>query len=142
MVIRRKKMTQTRGLRNNNPLNIRTNEQRFSGEMKSDDPDFKKFRTMAWGYRAAFAILRTYYKRYGLDTISKMVTRWAPSNDGNHTENYIATVSRRSGIPRGKKLHFWKQEMCAIVAAMSYVENGVKAEESEVDEGWLMLVGG
>ena len=135
-------MALTRGLRNNNPLNIRKSATRFSGETDGEDKEFKKFRSMAWGYRAAFTILHTYYTRYKLDTISKMIARWAPASNGNHTENYIATVCRRSGITRGHKLHFWKQEMCAIVAAMSYVENGVVADESEVNEGRLMLVGG
>ena len=134
-------MALTRGLRNNNPLNIRKSSTKYQGEVAGSDSAFKTFKSMAWGYRAALVILKTYYNKYKLDTISKMVARWAPPTE-NNTANYIATVSRKSGIPQGKKLHFYKDEMCAIVAAMSYVENGVTADEMEVDDGWLMLVGG
>lgn len=53
-------MAFTRGLRNNNPLNIRKSSTRYQGEVAGTDPAFKTFKTMAWGYRAAFAILKTY----------------------------------------------------------------------------------
>lgn len=137
----KKGKTLTRGQRNCNPLNIRKSATRFSGEADGTDKEFKTFRTMAWGYRAAITILNTYYKRYKLDTIGKMISRWAPSNE-NDTNNYIATVCRRTGIPRGQKIHFYKSEIVAIVSAMSYMENGVNAKQSEVEEGWLMFVGG
>ena len=48
---------------------------------------------MAYGYRAIFKILFNYYRNYKLDTIRKMITRWAPPEDNNHTEAYIKTVS-------------------------------------------------
>lgn len=134
-------MALTRGLRNNNPLNIRKSPVRYQGEVEGKDPSFKTFKTMAWGYRAAFAILRTYYRRYKLDTIGKMVGRWAPPSE-NNTRGYVATVCKRTGIPADKKLGFYKTEMCGIVAAMSFVENGVVADDADVDEGWTMLVGG
>lgn len=42
-----------RGLRNNNPGNIRINDDLFQGEVRpSKDKSFKQFETMAYGYRA------------------------------------------------------------------------------------------
>ncbi|MBX9055585.1 structural protein P5, partial [Parabacteroides merdae] len=47
-----------RGLRNNNPGNIRINGDLFQGEVRpSKDKSFKQFTTMAYGYRAMFKIL-------------------------------------------------------------------------------------
>ena len=132
---------ETRGMRNNNLLNIRINSDKFQGEVQpSTDNSFKRFETAAYGYRAAFKILRTYIGKYGLNTIRKMITRWAPPEDGNHTENYIKAVSERSGIPADDPVYADSREMMTrIVAAMSYVENGVEADMADVIAGWELL---
>ena len=49
-------MALTRGLRNNNPLNIRKGND-WQGETKGSDPSFETFQSMAYGYRAAIKIL-------------------------------------------------------------------------------------
>lgn len=50
-----------RGLRNNNPLNIRRSADLWQGLRKEQsDPEFFQFESIAWGYRAAFVVLRTY----------------------------------------------------------------------------------
>ena len=69
-----------------------------------------------------------------------MITRWAPPEDGNHTENYIKAVSERSGIPADDIIYPDNREMMTrIVAAMSYVENGIEAEMGDVIAGWELL---
>lgn len=135
------KERQTRGYRNMNPLNIRTNTDKFIGEVRpSRDYEFKQFETMAYGYRAAFRVLRTYITNYKCDTIRKIVRRWAPPEDRNHTENYIKVVSERSGIPENDTIYPDNREMMIrIVAAMSFVENGREAEMAEVIRGWELL---
>ena len=131
---------ETRGMRNNNLLNIRINSDVFQGEIRpSQDKEFKQFETAAYGYRAAFKVLRTYINNYKLDTIRKIISRFAPSNE-NHTENYIKVVSERSGIPENDTVYADNREMMIrIVAAMSYVENGREAEMADVIRGWEML---
>ena len=132
---------ESRGMRNNNLLNIRINSDKFQGEViPSGDKAFKQFETAAYGYRAAFKILRTHIGKYGLNTIRKMITRWAPPEDGNHTKNYIQVVSERSGIPADDPVYADNREMMIrIVAAMSFVENGREAEMSDVVRGWELL---
>lgn len=72
----------TRGLRNNNPGNIRKDGTHWKGEVEpSRDAAFKQFESMAWGYRAMFKCLNTYSRKYGLDTIRKMISRWAPPSE-------------------------------------------------------------
>ena len=134
------KKTLPRGLRNNNPLNIRISTDKFVGEIQSSqDKVFKQFDTMAHGYRAAFRVLRTYINNYKCDTIRKIISRWAPATE-NNTLAYVMTVSSRSGIsPNALISASNREEMIRIVAAMSYVENGVEADMVEVLDGWEAL---
>ena len=51
----------SRGLRNNNPGNIRLDGVHWKGEKEpSTDNEFKQFETKARGYRAMFQCLNTY----------------------------------------------------------------------------------
>lgn len=97
----------TRGLRNNNPLNIRRNNTKWQGlSATQTDKSFFQFKTMAYGYRAAFKTLQTYIlNKYDTDKdgtaneLEDVIMRWAPPCE-NNTEVYIATVEKRSGISR------------------------------------------
>lgn len=138
-------MAISRGLRNNNPLNIEKTKggNPWLGEIvPSADSRFAQFRSMAYGYRAAFKLLNNYQKNYGLDTIRRMIARWAPSNE-NHTDNYVKAVSERSGVPADGRITTTNRDvMVPIVAAMSYVENGVEARMSDVEAGWELFIKG
>ena len=130
-----------RGLRNCNPGNIRKNNIVYAGEIvPSKDEAFKQFTTMAYGYRAMFVVLYTYQHRYGLDTIEKMITRYAPANE-NHTEAYIEAVAERSGVSSHGRITATNGDvMMPIVAAMSAVENGVEAKMHDVEAGWKLFI--
>lgn len=131
----------SRGLRNCNPGNIRHSRSKFVGEVRpSQDSAFKQFESMAYGYRAMFVLLDTYHRRYGLTTIRQMISRWAPPVE-NHTEAYIRFVAERSGIDAEATLDTRReQDMIPMVAAMSEIENGVKAVLSDVEAGWELFV--
>lgn len=131
-----------RGLRNNNPGNIRLGSQRWKGEMTpSRDRDFVQFETMAWGYRAMFVLLDTYRRKYGARTISDIINRYAPANE-NDTAAYIRAVSAAAGIAAAAPVPFADPAtMVRIVAAMSRVENGVAAAMDDVRAGWDLFVG-
>ena len=135
-----KKNNLPRGLRNNNPGNIRINDDLFQGEIRpSKDKSFKQFTTMAYGYRAMFVILRNYIRNYKLDTIRKMISRWAPPKE-NHTEAYVKAVSDYAGIPADDPINVNdREQMIRIVAGMSRVENGVEADMPDVITGWILL---
>lgn len=132
-----------RGLRNCNPLNIRKNTDLWQGLRKEQtDPVFFQFVTMAYGYRAAFITLRTYFGKYGVHNLRGIITRWAPPVDGNETEMYIRMVTTLTGIASDKELDIENAAcMTEIVAAMSRVENGKKAHPAEVAEGWRLYRG-
>lgn len=135
-----KKNELPRGLRNNNPGNIRKSNEVFQGEVIiGKDRDFKQFKSMAYGYRAIFRILLNYEKLYKLTTIRKIIGRWAPENE-NNTSAYIYLVSSYSGIPVDERIDFTdREQMIQIIAGMSKVENGREAEMSDIIAGWALL---
>lgn len=140
-------MATPRGLRNNNPLNIEKTKggNPWQGEIvPSADSRFAQFKSMAYGYRAAFKLLNNYQRNYGLNTIREMITRWAPPKEKtNNTEAYIKAVSERSGTPPDVHITTRNRDvMVPIVAAMSFVENQAEAKMSDVEAGWELFIKG
>ena len=60
-----------RGIRNNNPLNIRRGKDQWKGlRAQQTDASFCQFESLDYGWRAAFYLLtRTYYHKYRLRII-------------------------------------------------------------------------
>lgn len=84
----------TRGIRNNNPANIRRGCN-WKGLAKTQtDREFCQFVNMTWGVRALLVTLRTYVVKHHLHTVREIITRWAPPSDGNNTETYIKFVEK------------------------------------------------
>lgn len=84
-------MTSPRGIRNNNPGNIRKGGDPWVGAV-GDDGAFLRFVDPAHGIRAAARLLQTYQVRHELNTVREIVTRWAPPSE-NQTDAYIASVA-------------------------------------------------
>ena len=117
-----------RGYRNNNPVNIRISTNKWNGKISPNtDGEFEQFIDMVHGYRAALVLLRGKgYINGGLNTIRKMITKFAPANE-NYTAGYIADVSKLTGIdPDAVISRNDKDALTRIVYAMSIVENGYK----------------
>lgn len=84
----------TRGIRNNNPANIRRGCNWKGLIRQQKDKEFCQFVSMSWGIRALLITLRTYVKKHHLHTVREIITRWAPPSDGNNTEAYIKFVEK------------------------------------------------
>ena len=135
-------MKQPRGLRNNNPLNIRKNNKtQWIGQCgKQEDRAFVQFRSMPYGYRAAFKVLQNYRVLYDCMTLRQFIQRWAPPAE-NHTDEYVKSVASTAGVnpdallpsPRKAKALWVK-----IVAGMHLVENGRQANIKDVEEGYRL----
>ena len=133
-----KRQNLPRGIRNNNPLNIRVGNN-WKGEVSQPtDHTFEQFTEMKWGVRAAFIILRNYIQRHQLNTVRKIITRWAPSNE-NNTAKYIETVCQRAHLGPDEVIRWDNScQMIALVLAMSYVENGQEISLDDAVEGWML----
>lgn len=134
----------TRGIRNNNPLNIRKGNN-WKGERPiQTDKAFEEYESMEYGIRAGFYLLRKYMSGYSgltqkFNTIELIIRRWAPPTE-NATRRYIDAVCKETGIPAKQKLSFDnKKVMCDIVAAMIRVECGCTVERSVIESGYDLL---
>ena len=121
-------LKEPRGIRNNNPLNIRRSGDKGQGLCScQNDKEFFQFEKMEYGWRAAFRILcNTYYNKYKLRTIRDIVSRWAPAKE-NNTVAYIRHVSDYTGIGPDRVLESPKEcptDWLLIGYAMAVVENG------------------
>lgn len=133
-----------RGIRNNNPLNIRKGNN-WKGERPVQvDKAFEEFTSMTYGIRAGFIIIRKYMSGYNgltekFNTIEKIIRRWAPPTE-NSTQKYIDQVAKESGISPRLKLSFSdKKSMCAIVSAMIHVECGQRVDMALIESGYDLV---
>ena len=128
-----------RGIRNDNPLNIRRTKDRWTGmRERQTDKTFVQFTARVYGYRAAFVLLRGYIGR-GADTIGRIIARWAPSRDGNDTPAYIRYVSRSTGIGAGQALSFEdKDALVEIVRSMAHMESGIIEDKAIIEQAYEM----
>lgn len=133
-------MSLSRGLRNNNPGNIRITKDKWQGlKEKQEDKSFFQFTEMKWGYRALIRTLQNYRKRHGCQMVSDFIHRWAPENE-NNTAGYINRVCSEMQVPSTYVPDIEdKATMCAFAAAISQVENGVPAVMADIEAGWNLL---
>lgn len=131
----------SRGLKNNNPGNIRISAVSYRGELApSTDRAFKQFTAPEWGYRAMFVVLHSYAVRYRLTTLRQMIGRYAPPSE-NNTNGYVASVAKWSDTDSDSKLDTMNgDQMRPVVAAMSRMENGTAAIDDHVHRGWDLFV--
>jgi predicted RNA methylase len=114
-----------RGIRNNNPLNIEAGAfaARTPGFMGSDGR-FAQFESPEAGVAAADRLLSVYGQK-GINSISGVVNRWAPSSDGNDTGAYARFVSQKLGIEPDDPIDLFNPGVRrALVGAMAEFENG------------------
>jgi hypothetical protein len=114
-----------RGVRNNNPGNIRLSAARWRGQKPVQaDREFVEFDTPVSGIRALMVLLLTYYRKYQLDTVESILNRFAPPHE-NATDHYIWSVAKRLGVKRGQRLHLADRDtLVALAQAIVRHENG------------------
>ena len=114
----------TKGIRNNNPGNLRTTEDKWDGLVNTDDLAFFTFKTPTFGIRALAKVLTTYGKKHKLSTISEVINRWAPPEE-NDTQSYIDAVCYRLGCGENVPIELRCTGIIELlVRAIIYHENG------------------
>lgn len=130
-----------KGIRLNNPGNIeRGLLWKGLSDIQSDDR-FCSFVSPEYGIRAICKLMGTYNKNYNANTITKIVTRYAPPNE-NPTDSYIKNVSLWSGFPADEELDFTDPLVLAKLAeAITRQENGIIPwpEETYIEGAKLAL---
>lgn len=115
-----------RGIRNNNPGNIRWGDE-WKGlvpETQRTDKSFCQFKSAEYGIRAMIIILRNYQRKHGLSTISGIINRWAPTNE-NDTQAYINSVAKATGVDPDQRIDTSDSRfMMKLLQAIIQHENG------------------
>lgn len=113
-----------RGIRNNNPGNLRKSAAAWRGKIAGTDPDFETFDTAHNGIRATAKQLLAYEDVHGLRTVRGIINRWAPPVE-NNTSAYVTAVAREMnvGIDEPISTHS-ARTLSNLVTAIIRHENG------------------
>jgi len=120
--------TLPRGIRNNNPGNIKElpgDKTQWVGERSTDDDAiFEEFETPEDGIRALGIILLNYRNMHGLRTVEQFMYRWAPPSDKNDTASYVKHVCTHLGVRPVDEVHVRNREVLAdLVEVITAHEN-------------------
>lgn len=131
---------QPRGIRNNNPLNIRISGQRWRGKVDHNtDGSFEQFVDMIHGIRAAIVIVRTYISRHHLDTPRQIIQRWAPESE-NQVEAYIKTACEKAHLTDHQRISInSKNAILRLLWGMTQVENGKVVPYTDFEAAWAII---
>jgi hypothetical protein len=135
-------MSAPRGIRNNNPGNIRRSGDPWQGLAKDQNDDaFFQFAEPKWGIRALARVLISYQDKHGLRTVRAIISRWAPPVE-NKTSSYIDHVAHRLGVGADDPLDIHDYRVLrGLVEAIIAHENGQQPyTDAQIDAG-LVLAG-
>ena len=138
-------MRKSRGFRNNNPLNIRRGASHWVGQCEvQTDKAFVQFTSMAYGYRAAWKVLSSYYRRF--HTLEKrpfnvrnIISRWAPPSE-NDTASYVRKACQRAGLDPDFPVLFWA-DLRKLIKAMSWIESRFQPADELLEEARALSLG-
>ncbi len=130
---------ESRGIRNNNPLNIRRDlRNRWRGEKPNPSPslgrvdrEFCQFTAMKWGLRAAVRLMENYVKK-GAQTPRQIISRWAPPSE-NDTASYVRKACKRAGLDPDFPVLFWA-DLRKLIKAMAWIESRYNPSDGELEE--------
>ena len=133
----------SRGIRNNNPLNIRVGNKWLGEVMVKTDKDFEQFTDVKYGIRAAILILYRYVYKSGLHTIRDILHRWAPPVE-NNTKAYEQAVRKFIGklMEPDKDVIYWgdiewsRGDIYYLLYGMCKVESNYTLKWDTFAEAW------
>jgi hypothetical protein len=132
------------GLRNNNPGDFKTGIS-WQGAIGAEG-DFITFSDVTWGLRALARDLTTKINSDGLDTITTLISKYAPATDSNDVPAYITFVAQESGIGADDQLGTDSDTLHSLMAAIVDHELGASygamVLDSDIDAGIAMSQGG
>ena len=104
-----RKYPNIRGIRNNNPGNLRISNVAWEGKIsreKNTDGSFEQFCAPEFGIRALVKNALNYQNKYNLWTPRAMIWKWAPPNE-NNSDKYVTDVVNMfhsSSYPKAKEI--------------------------------------
>ena len=122
-----------RGIRNNNPGNIRhgANWQGLNPDGRNIDPAFCVFNTTVARIRVLAKVLINYKKIHGLNTFRHIISRYAPPNE-NQTTAYVQSVSKQLNVQADEVIDIEERGVLTVfIKAVIRMENGIQPYSDE-----------
>ncbi|MDP3859019.1 MAG: hypothetical protein Q8Q73_14800 [Stagnimonas sp.] len=121
-------LTSPRGIRNNNPGNLRPGPAWLGLAAPASDGGpgggYARFTSPYYGIRALAINLRNYDKKHGLRTVRGVINRWAPPVE-NNTSAYVTAVAKALGVGPDATINTADPAVLAkLVTAIIKHENG------------------
>ena len=121
-----------RGIRNNNPGNIKKNNVDWDGlSEEQTDNTFFQFTDPIYGIRALTKILLTYRHKYNLKNVWAIINRYAPPSE-NDTEAYKNFVTKKTGLNMLEEIDNSVEAYLPVVKAIILMENGEQPYDDEI----------
>ena len=123
-----------RGIRNNNPGNIRWGciWRGLKVDGKEQDKSFCVFIEPEYGIRAIVKIIRNYSDIYKINTVGGIIHRWAPPSE-NDTVSYIKHVAKSLKVDADEVINVKDNNiMLQLVKAIILHENGEQPYEDNL----------
>ncbi|PWI82135.1 hypothetical protein DEO48_00090, partial [Enterobacter sp. CGMCC 5087] len=123
------------GLRNHNPLNLRSASNETGKVFAGKNGYFSRFGSDEDGLAAASRQLFLYGDR-GKHTLQDVISTFAPHNE-NNVENYVSDVSRETGFKPGENIDLHSPDVLKrLLPAMIKEEQGTQPfSRNEIDSG-------
>ena len=134
-------LTPPRGIRNNNPGNIRhgANWHGLNPDGRKIDPAFCVFTDSIYGIRALAKVLVNYKKIHGLNTVRQIISRYAPPNE-NQTTAYIQSVAKQLGVYPDTVIDIEERGILTVfIKAIIRMENGIQPYSDETIQQGIEL---
>lgn len=131
-----------RGIRNNNPGNIRhgANWHGLNPDGRKIDPAFCVFTTSVAGIRALAKVLINYKRIHGLNTVRQIISRYAPPNE-NQTTAYIQSVAKQLGVYPDTIIDIEERGVLTVfIKAVIRMENGIQPYSDEIIQRGIDLL--
>lgn len=131
----------TRGVRNNNPLNIKISSNKWIGKKslsENTDKTFEQFDLMEHGIRAGIIVLRTYINKHHLYSVDSIIMRFCPECEQNlhNYSTFIKQHLKRYGFTDFDIIVFGSECFKRMVQAMMLFESRLEYPLSAIT--WLM----
>lgn len=134
----------TRGVRNNNPLNIKISRSKWVGKIKEGKKDdvFEEFDTMENGLRAAIKLVQNYIKRMRLNTVALIISRWCPDETKEKYIDFVVKCMRVRYPDFTKDTTFYWYDydvLFGLISAMAWQESRMKVDGDLFYRAWQAL---
>lgn len=99
---------------------------------------YRQFVSIDYGYRALLKLLSDDF-RIGLNTVTKIISHYAPGSGGNDTNQYIINLCCWLDFKKDEVLPLNDEILVRLACAISRQENGVAAILKDVYAGLRLL---